>query len=68
MFHSSSLRDDSRHPPTLQNTSLSNLVNSDFSDERCIFWTTTFIFWTNRCSWPGKKRRCDLRVSEYTAQ
>ena len=24
-------------------------------------------FTDNRCGWPGKERRCDLRVNEYTA-
>jgi hypothetical protein len=34
--HSFFFLDDSRHPPTLHNTSLSNLVNSHFLNERWI--------------------------------
>jgi hypothetical protein len=52
-IHSSS-SDGSRHPPTLHNTSLSNLVNSHFLDERWFdlhsldndfhfFWTAMWL-------------------------
>ena len=58
----------SSRPPTLHNLSISDLVNSQFLDERWFglhFLDNDFHFLDSRCSWLSKSGCCDLGVRAY---
>jgi len=64
------LQPDPTRPDCLQwitsYASLYNVSGAPLHDLMLVGRTPAFVP-ANRCSWPGKKRRCDLRVNEYTA-